>query len=166
MCVCLLNKPIELNHSTTYFAAFINFPPDFHQRNGDTRSCACYKVYGIDGIDKLSNNSNLYKKKSTCPKLTLYLPTVENMVAQVLWRLAIIFTSKIFVYHTFQFPNIQYSRKRRSISVLCKEGLIVAWWCSASSRPTFQCSVAVYNYARWSRITTGFFWIVYHNNGQ
>ena len=52
-----------------------NFSPDFQQRNGDTGSCAGYKVYGVD---KLSNNSNLYKKKSTRPKLTLYLPTVTK----------------------------------------------------------------------------------------
>ena len=62
MYVYLLNKPIELYQSTTYFAIF--FPPDFHQRNGDTRSCACYKV---NGVDKLSDNSNLYQKKSTRP---------------------------------------------------------------------------------------------------
>ena len=164
MYVCLLNKSIELYHFTTYFAIFFfNFPQDFHQSNGGTRSCAGYKVYGID---KLSNNSNLYKKKPTRPKLTLYLPTVKNMVAQVLWWLAIIFMSKIFVWPVFQLPNIQYSSKSRRIGVLGKEGLIVAWWCSASARPTFQSSVAVYNYARWSRITTGFFWIVYYNNGQ
>ena len=53
MYVCLLNKPIELYHSTTYFAIFFSFPSDFHQRNGDTRSC--YKVYGVD---KLRNTSN------------------------------------------------------------------------------------------------------------
>ena len=163
MYVCLLNKPIALYHSTTYFAVFFNFPPDFHQRNGDTRSCACYKVYGVD---KLSNNSNLYKKKSTRPKLTLYLLTVENMVAQVSWWLAIMFISKIFVQPVCQLPNIQYSSKSRSISGLGEEGLIVASWCSASARPTFQSSVAVYYHAHWSRITTGFFWVVYHNDGQ
>ena len=77
MHVSLLNKPIELYNSTKKICHFFNFPPDFHQRNGDTRWCACYKVYGVD---KLSNNSNLFKKISTRPKLTLYLPTVENMV--------------------------------------------------------------------------------------
>ena len=164
MYVCLLNEPIELYHSTGYFAIFFfNFPPDFHQCDGDTRSCACYKVYGVDN---LSNNPNLYKKKSTCPKLNILLPTIENMVAQVLWWLAIIFKSKIFVLPVFQLPKIQYSSKSRSISVLDEEGLIMAWWCSASTRPTFQSSVAVYNHARWSRIATGFFWIVYYNNGQ
>ena len=30
MYICLLNKPIELDHSTTYFA-FFNFASDFHQ---------------------------------------------------------------------------------------------------------------------------------------
>ena len=53
MYVCLLDKLIGLYHSTTYFAILFIFPPDFHQLNGDTRSRACYKVYGID---KLSNN--------------------------------------------------------------------------------------------------------------
>ena len=94
MYVCLLNKSIEFYYSATYFAVSFYFPPDFHQRNGDTRSCSSYKVYGVD---KLTNNSNLYKKKSSRPKLTLYLPTVENMVAQVLWWLVMIFMSKIFV---------------------------------------------------------------------
>ena len=69
MYVCLLNKPIELYHSTTYFAIFLYFPPDFQQRNGDTRSCACYNVYGVENV---SNNSNSYNKESTCPKLTLW----------------------------------------------------------------------------------------------
>ena len=73
--VCLLFKWTDWVVSLhNIFCRFFNVPPDFHQRNGDTRSCACYKVYGVD---KLSNNSNLYKKKSTRPKLTLYLPTVE-----------------------------------------------------------------------------------------
>ena len=94
MYVYLLNKPIELYHSTTYFAIFLYFPPDFQQRNGDTRSCARYNVYGVDNF---SNNFNSYKKDSTCPKLTLYLPTVENMVEHILWWLAKIFMSKIFV---------------------------------------------------------------------
>ena len=162
MYACLLNKPIELYHSTTYFAIFI-FPPDFQQRIGDTRLCACYKVYGVDNF---SNNSNSYNKESTCPKLTLYLPTVENMVAHILWWLAIIFMAKKFVSPIFQLRNIQYSSKSHRIGVLGEAGLIVAWWCSASTRPSFQSSVAVYNNARWSRITTGFFWIAYSNNGQ
>ena len=72
---------IELYHSKTYFAIFFNFPPDFHQRNGHTRSCTCYKVCGVD---KLSNNSNLYQEKSIRPKLTLYLATIENMFAHIL----------------------------------------------------------------------------------
>ena len=74
MYVCFIKKPIELYHFTTYFAIFLNFPPDFHQRNGDSRSCACCKVYGVD---KLINNWNLYKE-STRPKLILYLPTFEK----------------------------------------------------------------------------------------
>ena len=32
-------------------------------------------------------------------------------------------------------------------------------------RPTFQSSVAVYNHVRWSCIS-GFFWIIYFDNGQ
>ena len=40
------------------------------------------------------------------------------------------------------------------------------WRCSASARPTFQSSDAVYNHARWSGITTGFLWVVYFNNRQ
>ena len=80
--VCLLVKLTDWVVSLhNIFGHFLNFPPDFHQRNGNTRSCACYKVCGVE---KLSNNSNLYKKKSTHPELTLYLPTVENMVAQIL----------------------------------------------------------------------------------
>ena len=42
--------------------------------NGDSRSWACYKAYGVD---KLTDNSNLYNKKSARPKLNLYLPSVE-----------------------------------------------------------------------------------------
>ena len=87
------------------------------------------------------------------------------MFAHILWWLAIIFMSKIFVYPVFQLRNIQYSSKSRIIAVLHEEGLIVEWWCSVSARPTFQSSVAVYNHTRWSRITTGLFWIVYFNNG-
>ena len=154
MYFCLLNKPVELYHSTTYFAIFLYFPQDFQQRNGDTRSCACYKVYGVGNF---SNNSNSYDKESTCPKLTLYLPPVQNMVAHILCWLAIIFMSKVFVSPVFQLLSIQYSSKSHRIGVLGEEGLVVAWWCSVSARPTFQSSVGVYNHARWSRITTGFF---------
>ena len=35
------------------------------QRNGDTRTCACYKVFGVN---KLNNSWNLYKKNFTRPK--------------------------------------------------------------------------------------------------
>ena len=94
MYACLLNKPIELHHSTTYFAIFCISFQIFNNGNGDTRSCACYKVYGEDNF---SNNSNSYNKESTCPKLTLHLPTVENMVAHILWWLAVIFMTKIVV---------------------------------------------------------------------
>ena len=90
MYVCLFNKAIELYHSTAYFAIFLISLQIFVIETPDR--VACYKVYGED---KLSNNLNLYKKKSTCPKLTLYLPTVENMVAHILWWLAIILMSKI-----------------------------------------------------------------------
>ena len=141
------------------FGHFFHFPPDFHQRNGDTRSCACYNVYGADN---LSTISNLCKKKSTRPKLALYLP----MVANILWRLAMIFVSKTFVCSVVQLRNIQHSSKCLKIGELGEEGMIVAWWCSAPAWPTFQSSVAVYDHACWSRITTGFFWIVYFYNGQ
>ena len=154
MYACLLNKPIELYHSTTYFATFYISLQIF---NNVMETPDRNKVYGVDNF---SNNSNSYKE-STCPQLTLYLPTVDNMVAHILWWLAIIFMAKIF-----QLRNIHYSSKSHRIGVLGEEGLIVAWWCSASARPTFQSSVAVYNHARWSRITTGFFWIAYSNNGQ
>ena len=63
------------------FCCFLNFPPDFYQHNEDSRSCARYKVYGVD---KLTVNWNLYKKELTRPKSTLYLPSVENMVSYVL----------------------------------------------------------------------------------
>ena len=115
------------------------------------------------GEDKLDNNWNWYKKTSTCPKLTLYL--AENMVAHILWWLARIFMSEILIQLVFQLRTIQYLSKSRIAGVLGEEGLIVAWWCSASARPIFQFSVAVDNHARWSRIATGFFWIVYFNNG-
>ena len=59
--------------------------PDFYQRNGDNRSCACYKVYGVD---KLTDNWNLYKKESICLTLILYLPSVENIVPYILWWLS------------------------------------------------------------------------------
>ena len=36
------------------------------------------------GVNKLTDNWNLFKKESTRPKLTLYLPSVENMVAYML----------------------------------------------------------------------------------
>ena len=60
---------------------FFIFPPDFQQRNEDTRSCVFYKVYGVD---KLSSNKNVHKKKSTRPKSTLYLARVENVIAHIL----------------------------------------------------------------------------------
>ena len=92
MYVCLLNKAFELYDSTTYFAIFLISLQIFTIVMETPDRVACYKVYGVD---KLSNNLNLYKKKSTCPKLTLYPPTVENMVAHILWWLAIILMSKI-----------------------------------------------------------------------
>ena len=66
MYVCLLKKPIEFYRSTTYFAIFLISLSDFHQRNGENTCCK------ICGVDKLTNNWNLYKK-STRPKLTLYI---------------------------------------------------------------------------------------------
>ena len=162
--VCLLVKQTDWMASLhNIFCHFFHFPPDFHQRNGDTGSCACYNVYGADNLSIISN---LCKKKSTRPKLALYLPMVENMAANIFWRLAMIFVSKTFVGSVFQLRNIQHSSKSRNIGALGEEGMIVAWWCSAPARPTFQSSVAVYNQACWSRITTGFFWIVYFYNGQ
>ena len=164
MYVCLLNKPVKLYHTTTYFAIFFNFPPDFHKRNADTRSCACYELSGVDTWS--NNNWNLFKNESTRSKLTLYLPTVENMVEHNLWWLALIFMSKnFFVWPVFHLRNLQYLSKSHSIGVLGRECLIVARWCSASARLTFQSSVAVYNHARWSCTTTGFFCILYFDNG-
>ena len=93
--VCYLAKEADSVISLyNIFCRFRNFPPDFYQRNWDRRSCACYKVYWED---KLSDNWNLYEKESTRSKLTLYIPSVENMVAYILWWVAIIFMSKLFV---------------------------------------------------------------------
>ena len=75
----------------------VNFPQDIYQRNGDSRSCALYKVYGVD---KLTDNWNSSKKESTRPKLTLYLQSVENMVTYIFWWLAIIVMSKV-LFNTF-----------------------------------------------------------------
>ena len=162
--VCLLVKETSwaLSHHHI-FCSFLNFPPDCYHRNGDKRSRVCYKVYGVD---KLTNNWNLYKKESTHPKSTLYVPRFKNMVAQILWWLVIIFVSESFVTRSFELRNIQYSSKSRSVSVLDEEGLIVVWQCWASARPAFQSNVAVYGDGRWSRITTCLFWIVYFHNGQ
>ena len=95
MNVCLLSKPIDLYRSTKYFAiVFISLQIFTSVIETPDRVRVTNKVYGVDNW---SNNSNLYKKKSTRPKLTRYLPTVENMVAHILWWLAIIFMSNIFV---------------------------------------------------------------------
>ena len=76
---CLLVKKNDWVEShNNIFCRFRNFPPDPYQRNVDNRSCACCKVYSVDN---LTENINLWKKESTRPKLTLYLPSVENMVA-------------------------------------------------------------------------------------
>ena len=69
-----------LSH-TNKFCRFLNFPPDYYQRNRNNTSCARYKVYGVD---RLSDNWNLYKAESTHPKSTLYLASVENMVALII----------------------------------------------------------------------------------
>ena len=106
-------------------------------------------------------------RKSTRPKLILYLPSVENMFACILWWMGIKFMSKVFLTRflfQFQLRYIQFSNKYRSIGVLVGEGLKLVWWCFASARPTFQSTIAVYNFVRWSRITTYFFWIVYFHN--
>ena len=76
--VCLLIKETDL------IVSLHNFPLDFYQRHRDSRSCTCYKVCGVE---KLTDNWNLYKKESTCPKLDLYLRNVDNMVAYILWWL-------------------------------------------------------------------------------
>ena len=95
MNVCLLSKPIELYRSTKYFAiVFISLQIFTSVIETPDRVRVTNKVYGVDN---LSNNSNVYKKKLTRPKLTHYLPTVENMVAHILWWLAMIFISNIFV---------------------------------------------------------------------
>ena len=115
---------------------FLNFPPYFYQRNRDSRSCACYKVYGVD---KLTDNWNLYMKESTRSKSTLYLPSVENMIAYILWWLPIIFMSKVFVqYFFFQLRGIQCSSKYRSIGVLGEEGRKLIWMCCASQSQHFD----------------------------
>ena len=54
----LLKKPIELYHSTKYFAVFVICLQIFYERTGHNGSCVCYKVYVAD---KLTNNCNLYK---------------------------------------------------------------------------------------------------------
>ena len=56
MYVCLLKKPIELSHSTTYFAVF------------------------LISLENLTNVMGVHTG-ATRPKLTLYLPSAENMVA-------------------------------------------------------------------------------------
>ena len=66
-----------------------------------------------------------------------------------------IHVEKKIVWPVFHLRNLQYLSKSRSIGVLGEEGLVVARWCSASARLTFQSSLAVYNHARWSRTTTG-----------
>ena len=66
--VCLLGEYTDWVESLhNIFCHFINFPPDFHQRNGDIRSCVCCKVYGVD---KMCYNSDFYKKKSPRLKST------------------------------------------------------------------------------------------------
>ena len=126
MYVCLLSKSVELYHSATYFAVFLISLQILYQRNGDSKSCACYKLYGVD---KLNDNWNSYEKESTRPKSTRYLPSVENMVAYILTWLAIIFMSKVFVKHVFSVERhpifkqiLQYRctrRGRTGLMVLC-----------------------------------------------
>ena len=97
MYVCLLNKPIELYHSTTYFdisLIFLQILTDI----SESPDCVHFTK---SMVDNLSNNSNLYKKRSTCPKLTLYLPTVKNMMAHILWLLAMIFKLKFLINLSF-----------------------------------------------------------------
>ena len=97
--VCLLVKKNDWVISLlNIFCRFLNFPPDVYQRNWDSKLCAYYKVYCVD---KLTDNWNLYMKDSTRAELTLYLPSVENMVAYILWWLAIIFMSKFFCLTRF-----------------------------------------------------------------
>ena len=121
--VCLLKKPIELYHSTKHFAVFLNFTRDF------TNVMETANRVQICVVEKLTDNSNLYQKESTCPKLTLYLPGIENMVAYILWWLALIFMSKVLFNTCLQLRDIQYSRKYPSFGVLGEEGLQLVWWC-------------------------------------
>ena len=93
--VCwIVKETVRVISLHNIFCRFLNFPTDFYLHNWDSKSRACYKVYWVD---KLTDNWNLYKKESTRPELTLYLPSAENMVAYILWWLAIIFISKILV---------------------------------------------------------------------
>ena len=142
---------------------FLLFPSKLLTMYWRRRSCACYKVCGVD---KLTDNWNLYRKEFTHPKLTLYVPRVENMVSYMSWWLAKILMSKFLLKTFFQLKDIQYSSKYRTIGVLGEEGLKLVWRCCASARPKLQSSVAVYNHTRWSRTTTCFFWVVYFHDGQ
>ena len=91
--VCLLVKRLLSCITPQLFCPFLNFPPNFYQCKGDSRSCACYKDYGVD---KLTDIWNLYKEESARPKFTLYLRSVENIVVYILWWLAIILMSIVF----------------------------------------------------------------------
>ena len=66
MHICLLNKPIELYHSTTYFAIFSTSLQIFTNVM-ETPDL----LHVTKSMDKLSKNSNLYKKKFTRPQSTL-----------------------------------------------------------------------------------------------
>ena len=91
---CLLVKETDRVASLhNIFCRFLDFLPDVYQRNGDSRLCACYKVYDVD---TLTDNWNIYKEPIR-PKLTPYLPSVEDMVACIFWWLAKIFMSIVFV---------------------------------------------------------------------
>ena len=157
--VCLIVEETDWAVSLhNIFCRFLNIPPDFHQRNGDSRSSACYNVYGVD---ELTDIWNFHKKESTRPELTIYL--------QIFWKYGCIYfcddwqwysCRKFLLNSFFQLRDIQYSSKYRGTGVLGEEGLKLVWWYCASTRPTFESSVAVYNHTCLSRITTCFIWII------
>ena len=116
-------------------------------------------------VGKLPDNWNSYKKESTRPKLTLYLPSVENMVAYIFMMTGNNIHGESFCLTRFFYWKIS-NIQANSIGGVGVEGLKLVWWCCASARPSFQSSIAVYNHVRWSCITTCFFWIVYFHYGQ
>ena len=63
-------------------------------------------------VGKLTDNWNSYKKESTRPKLTLYLPSVENMVAYIFMMTGNNIHGESFcLTRFFLLKDIQYSSK-------------------------------------------------------